>query len=117
MIAARLTPGAILVRNSSHFARYCPFQVDEAGDIPARAGQARNETIADRIGDAQKYDRDRPRLPLKCGDHRSRVREDHIGLQADQFLREHPYPVRVPGRPTKVDPQVAAIGPPQLPKA
>jgi hypothetical protein len=47
--------------------------VDEAGEIPARAGQARDEAVAHRIGDGRKYDRDRPRLPLECGGRRSLV--------------------------------------------
>jgi hypothetical protein len=37
-------------------------------------------------------------------------------LQADQLLRERPYPIDVTAGPTKVDPHVAAIGPTQARK-
>src|SRR5262245_18882661 len=59
-------------------ARKCSFHVDEAGEIPARTGQARNEASADRVGDARKYDRDRPRRLLKRSGRRSRSCKDHI---------------------------------------
>jgi hypothetical protein len=37
-------------------------------------------------------------------------------LQTDQFVRERSHPIGVNARPTKVDPHVAAIGPPQVRK-
>ena len=109
-------PGAISVSTSSHLPAKCPFHVDEAGDIPARTGQARNEASADRVGDARKYDRDRPRRLLKRGGRRSRGCEDHIRLEINQLFREHPQPVNVAAGPTNLHPHVAAIGPTQFRK-
>src|ERR1700727_58650 len=40
----------------------CRWQVAEAGDIPSRAGQARNEPGADRVAHEHKHNRDCPRL-------------------------------------------------------
>ena len=42
------------------------------------------------------------------------MREDHVGLQADQLFREHPHPVEIAGSPTNIHPHVAAIGPAQV---
>src|SRR5271166_1511066 len=112
MLAARLTPGAISVSNSSHL---LPISATSPmNPVSARAGQARNEPGADRVADDHKYDRDRPRLPLECSGHRSRACEDHVGLQVDQFFREHPHPIDVATGPTNVHPHVAAICPTQL---
>jgi hypothetical protein len=38
-------------------------------------------------------------------------RQDDVGLQTDQLLRDRLYPIDVVAGPTKVDPHVAAIGP------
>jgi hypothetical protein len=79
MIAARLTVGAISVSNSSNLPGKFAFCVDEAGDIAARTGQAGNKTLAHRIGDGNKYDRDRPRFLLESSGHWCRVCEDSVG--------------------------------------
>ena len=65
MIAARLTPGAISVSNSSHLPASDASWPMKPVMFPPGTGQARNEAIADRVGDGRKYDRDRPRLPLE----------------------------------------------------
>ena len=51
--------------------------------------QACNEANADRVGNNRKYNRDRSRLPLECSGLWSSVREDYVGLQANQFFREY----------------------------
>ena len=43
--------------------------------------------------------------------------EDNVGLQVDQFLREHPCPIDTTGGPANVYPNVAAIIPTQLRKS
>jgi hypothetical protein len=88
----------------------------EAGDVPSRAGQARNEAGGDRVADARKYYGDRSRLTLECSGRRSRVCEDHVGFQADQLLREHLHPINITGSPPSVHPNIAAIRPTQLRK-
>jgi hypothetical protein len=88
---------------------------EEASDIPTRAGNAFHEARADRVGHSQKYDRDRPRLPLKCSSRSSRTRNNNVRLQANQLSREQVYSVRLYG-PTNVHPQVAAFGPTQIEK-
>jgi hypothetical protein len=82
--------------------------------FPPGRGRPRYEAIAHRVGDARKYDRDRPRLALECGGPRSRVREDCVGSQIDQLFREHPHQVDIAGGPTNVHPQITAIDPTQL---
>jgi hypothetical protein len=44
------------------------------------------------------------------------VWQDDGGLQADQFLRERAHPIAVTTRPTKVNPNVAAVGPTKVRK-
>ena len=90
------------------------FHMDEAGKVPSRALQARNEARADRVGNNRKYNRDRPRLPLECSGRWSSVREDYVGLQIEQLFRKHPHQVYLAGGPTNVHAQVAAIGPTEL---
>jgi hypothetical protein len=92
------------------------FQIDKASEIPAWAGQARDESRADRVGDRHEHDRDRLRLPLYRSGHGGRACDNHIGLQVDQFFREHLHPLGAAGGPTNVDPHIAAIGPTQLRK-
>ena len=76
------------------------------GKIPAWAGQARNEAIADRVADGRKYYGDRQRLALECSGRRSPHCEYYVGLQGDQFFGGHSHPISV-GGPANV--QVAAI--------
>ena len=46
------------------------------------------------------------------------LRKNEVGLQHDEFLREPLYRLRIAGsRPAKVDPEVAALNPPELLKA
>ena len=49
--AARVTPGAICFRISSHFPAQAVFELHEAGGVAARPRQAVDEAGADRIGD------------------------------------------------------------------
>ena len=51
--------------------------------MPARDGAA----------PGRKGDRNRPRLPLQGNGRRSPVCQDDVGLQADQLLRQSPYPM------------------------
>src|SRR5262245_60906430 len=102
MIAARLMRGAISVSTSSHLPANAPSMLMK----PVR--QARNEASADRVGDARKYDRDRPRRLLKRSGRRSRSCKDHIRLQVNQLFREHPQSVNVAAGPTNLHPHVAA---------
>ena len=54
MIAARFRPGAISEGSSSH----------EAGDVPTRAVEPRDDAAGDGIAQVRKHDRDGQRLPL-----------------------------------------------------
>jgi len=76
--------------------------------FPPGRGRLATKPNADRVGNDRKYNRDRPRLPLKCGGLWSSVREDYVGLQVEQLFREHPHPLYVAGGPTNVHAQVAA---------
>ena len=87
------------------------FQVGEAGDVPIRAVEPRNNAAGDGIAHIHEDDRDRPRLPLNGNGRRGSVCHDDVGLRADQLPRGRSYPIDVTAGPTKVDPQVAALGP------
>src|SRR5439155_14922369 len=92
------------------------FQGGEAGGVPTRAVEPRDDAAGDGVARARKDDRDRPRLPLDGNGRRGPVCQDDVGLQADQLLRERSYPIDVTAAPTKVDPHVAATGPTQVRK-
>src|SRR6202011_3234759 len=77
---------------------------------------SRNEPLADRVSDDDKYDWDRARLPLECCGHGSPLREDQIGLPGHQLFRENPDLVNVAAAPTNLDPQIRAVRPTQLGK-
>ena len=62
-------------------------------------------------GASREDDRDRSRLLLEGGGRPGPACQDHVGLQADQLLRERSYPIGVTAAPTKVHPHVAAVRP------
>jgi hypothetical protein len=111
-----LEPGRDLREKFKPLASQRGFRAGEAGDVPARLVEPRDDAAGDRVAHARKDDRDRPRLPLDGNGRRGRACYDDVGLQADQLLRERSYPTGVIATPTKVHPHVAAIGPAQVHK-
>jgi hypothetical protein len=111
MIAARFEPGRDLREQLKPLASKRGFRGGEAGDIPTRAVEPRNDALGDRVGHASKDDRNRPRLPLDGDGRRGAAWHDDVGLQADQLLRERSYPIDVTAAPPNVYSHVAAIGP------
>src|SRR6516164_2203867 len=111
--AARFRPGAISVSSSSHL----PPSVGsrKAKPVMFPPGWLTRATRPLRTGSptAAKTDRDRPRLPLEGNGRRGRLCQDDVRLQADQLVRERPYPIDVIAAPTDVHPHVAAFGPTQ----
>src|SRR6516164_7934023 len=68
------------------------FEVGEAGNVPTRLVEPRDEVGGDGIAHAR-HDWDRPRLPLNGSGHRGPKGHDDVGLQADQLLRERSHPI------------------------
>jgi len=62
--------------------------IAQAGQIPARSGQRRNEAETDRIGAPGKDDRDRLRCGLGRACSRRADGEDGIRLKTNQFVGE-----------------------------
>jgi hypothetical protein len=62
--------------------------VGEAGNIPARPVERRDEAAGDGVARAKKDDRDRPRLSLEGNGRRGRACQDDVWLQADQLVGE-----------------------------
>ena len=60
MMAARFRPGAI----SEPLACQRGFVAGEAGDVPTRLVEPRDDAVGDRVAYIRKDDRDRLRLPL-----------------------------------------------------
>ena len=111
MIAARLRPGAISESSSSHLPPSEASLVGEAGDVPTRAIEPRDDAPYDGVARGRKDDWDRPRLLLDGDGRRGPVCQDDVGLQANQLMRERSYPIGVIAAPTKLHPHVSAIGP------
>jgi hypothetical protein len=78
------------------------FVEGEAGDVPTRAVEPRDDAAGDGVARARKDDRDRPRLPLEGNGRRGRACQDDVGLQADQLLCERSYPIDAIAVPPKV---------------
>ena len=57
MGATRVTRGAICLSASSHLVPMAELEIDEAGDIAAGTGQARDEAWPDRVGHLREHDR------------------------------------------------------------
>jgi hypothetical protein len=86
----------------------------EAGDIAAGARQAGDEAGADRIGNLRENDRDaaglqQQRLQRQRGDDKN-----HIRIETHKLFRVGVDAPGVGAAPTKVDADVAAVGPTQL---
>src|SRR6516162_239818 len=111
-----IEPGRDLPEELKPLASQRGFQVGEAGGVPARPVEPRDDASGDGVGHVRKDDRERPCLPLEGSGRRSRVCHYDVGLQADQLLGECLYPIGVTTGPTYVDPHVAAIGPTQIRK-
>src|SRR6516162_11758105 len=73
----------------------------EAGDVPTRTVEPRDDASWNRVARARKDDRDRPRLPLEGDGRRAPACHDDVGLQADQLPREPSYPIDVTAAPAK----------------
>src|SRR6516164_11312004 len=88
----------------------------EAGDVPARLVEPRDDAAGDGLGRVSKNDRDRLRLPLEGNSRHGPACEYDVRVQADQLLRERSCPIDVSASPPNVDPHVVAIGPTQVRK-
>ncbi len=74
-----------------------------------------DEAAADWIGNGRENDGDVACLLRQRGGVRCVLRKNEVGLQRDEFICDALYPLRVAGRcPTIVDPDVAALRPPEL---
>src|SRR6516162_7449036 len=89
-----------------------PGNASSISNAIARSIEPRDDAACDGVARGHKDDRDRLRLPLKGSGCRDRSCQNDVGLQADQLLLESSCPIDVTAGPPKVDPHVAAIGPP-----
>ena len=93
------------------FAGHRRVVIAEAGDVAAGARQARDEALADRIGDEREHDRDRACLPPQRLDRRAALGQEHLGAERDQFRRVALEERGVAAGPAPVDAQIAALVP------
>ena len=113
--AARVTPGAISLSSSSHFALRLYSNDSEAGDIAAGPRQALDEARADRIGGLGEHDRHGAGGPSQWSHGRAARRQNDVRRERDQFGRVSAICGRHrPAGPTGIDLHVAADGPAQL---
>src|SRR6516225_5631218 len=94
-----LEPGRDFREQLKPLASQRGFEVGEAGSVPARLVEPRDNALADGVGHVRKDDRDGPRLPLDVNGRRGPDYQDDVGLQADQLLRERSYPIDVTTEP------------------
>src|SRR5262245_3098878 len=92
MMAVRLSPGAISESNSSHLPPSVASKPLKPVTFPL--GRSSRETMpgGNGIVPGHEDDRNRLRFPLESNDRRQPARQDDVGLQTDQLLRERSYP-------------------------
>jgi hypothetical protein len=86
---------------------------NESGDVTARMGKTRDETVGNRIGDLSEYDRDCAGRLSQCHQSWRGGGKEHVWCQAHQLGRVDPPKVGVIG-PAIIDLHVAAVYPAQL---
>ncbi len=96
------------------FAGHRRLEIDETGDVAARPRQALDKAAANRIGNDRENNGDGARLlqPRRSGG--CVMRENEIGLQRSEFLRESLRQLWVERGPAIVEPDVAALRPPKF---
>ena len=111
--AARVTPGAICLKQLQPFPAHAVFGSHEAGGIAARSRQAVDEAGADRIAGDWEHDRDgagrlqqRPHGPGAVG-------QDDVRRERGQFRRVSANFGGTGCGPAGIDPHVAADAPAQ----
>ena len=112
--AARVTPGAICLSSSSHFAAQAVFETHETGGVAARPRQAIDKAGADRIGDCTNTI---GTVRVACSNGATaglpvaRMTSGASATNSAAYLRMS---VGIARGPADVDPHVAADGPAQL---
>jgi hypothetical protein len=86
-------------------------EIGEAGDVSAGMGQALDEPLPDRVGDDHEDDRDRWRLPPQRRDRGGARRQEHVGVERDQFCRIALVKRGVAAGQSPVDAQIVAFVP------
>src|SRR5437660_861804 len=84
------------------------FEVDEAGDVAARARQARDEALPDRIDEVPEHDRDGGGLLLENPRRRRARGKNEIGLGRNDLLCEVLKRIHIRSTPAVVDTKVTA---------
>ena len=113
--ADALCPGCNVSENFQPFAAYRFLKVGETRKIPTRPLQRHRVFAADRIADENEDDRNRLRLLYRDGHDLIRARDDHVGLQDDELLKEGTGFVGIDTGPTEVDPEIARLFEPDPP--
>ena len=82
--------------------------------LPPGRGMARHETAANRICNLNEHDRDGARLLQQCRSRGCVCRKNKFGLRLDEFFRASSHRFNVGSGPARVDPDIAALRPPEL---
>ena len=108
--------GRNLLERLQPFPGHCRFEMREAGDIAAGPRQTCDQANFDRSRDHHEHDRHRARLTLHSRRDRRSVGQNRVRCQADQLRGVGPQAVGIGGGPPSVDPEIAALDPPQFSK-
>jgi hypothetical protein len=86
----------------------------KTGNSAPRPRQARDETLAHRIGSVREHDGHRTRRLSQCAHFRTAVGNEDVWGKREQFCRVFANALGIACTPACVDPQVCTDGPPQL---
>jgi hypothetical protein len=87
------------------------IQAGETGDVAARMSEARDEPIANRIANPNKYDGYRARHALEQSNCWIAERHDHVWRERNEFPNNGPHLVYRTGPPTRFYAGIATVGP------
>src|ERR1700745_3837573 len=87
----------------------------KSGEVSVRPRHVCDETAADRIADKHEYDRYSARFPLHDLCHQIGAGHDHVRPHTNQLFGESPRFVGIASSPTRIDQDITAFSPAQLP--
>ena len=109
-----MTRGAISLSSSSHLPAIVGSILMKPVTLPPGRGKLATKPLPTGSATLHENDGDGARLLQQRRSGGCALRKNEVGLQRDEFLRESLPRLRVERRPASVDPDVAALRPPEL---
>jgi hypothetical protein len=116
MTARRLTGGAISLQSLKPFLAHGEINKAETGHVGAGMRKVGDKSLAERISHLHEHDRKRRGFMAQGGDRRRCIREDDVGLEADQLCRLSLETFEVAAGPAIFEAGIPPIDPAEFPE-